>query len=357
MKTFTFVADMEQGRVCARVGTGMTATIKDVAREAGVSVASVSRALNGHSTVIESKRRHILDVARRLRYVPHGAARSLITRRTQTIGILLPDMHGEFFSELIRGIDSEARERGLHILVSSSHGDADEAVAALAAMRGRVDGLLVMSPHVDPRFLDEHFSIAIPTVLMNTRGGNARVPTLTIDNYGGAYAVTKHLLDGGRRRIALITGPDGNFDAVERLRGYRAALAELAPSAREWIVPGNFSEEAGYRAGRNLLGKDERPDAIFASNDMMAIGCLFALQEAGVHVPSDIALAGFDDIPIARYVTPPLTTVRVSIDRLGHDAMETLAQMIEKADPAEAGGSRVLPFELIIRASCGGQTP
>jgi LacI family transcriptional regulator len=330
----------------------MVATIKDVAREAGVSVASVSRALNGHATIIESKRRHIEDVAKRLRYVPHSAARSLITRRTQTIGILLPDLHGEFFSELIRGIDLEARERGLHILVSSSHGDADEAVAALTAMRGRVDGLLIMSPHVDPAFLDEHLASTVPTVLMNTRSGDTRVPSLTIDNHGGAYAVTGHLLGLGHRDIAIITGPDGNADAGERLRGYRAALAEIAPSAREWVVAGDFSEESGYRAGRELLAKDRRPDAIFASNDMMAIGCLFALMEAGVRVPDDIALAGFDDIPIARFVTPPLTTVRANIAQLGTLAMQQLAQVIEQPDQAHPA-QRMLDAELVLRDSTG----
>lgn len=337
----------------------MAATIKDVAREAGVSVASVSRALNGHSTVVESKRRHILEVARRLRYVPHSAARSLITRRTQTIGILLPDLHGEFFSELIRGIDSAARERGLHILVSSSHGDADEAAAALTAMRGRVDGMLVMSPHVDSDFLDEHLSSAIPTVLMNAHAQNERIPSLNIDNYGGAHAVTAHLLGLGHRRIAIITGPDGNFDASERLRGYRAALDEHHEPVREWIVAGAFTEESGYRAAQALLQARERPDAIFASNDMMAIGCLFALKEAGIRVPDGVALAGFDDIPIARFVSPPLTTVRVCIDRLGKLAMERLAQAIDPAASASAKESpRTLASELIVRASCGsGEDP
>lgn len=330
----------------------MVATIKDVAREAGVSVASVSRALNGHPTIIESKRRHIQDVAKRLRYVPHSAARSLITRRTQTIGILLPDLHGEFFSELIRGIDLEARARGLHILVSSSHGDADEAVAALNAMRGRVDGLLIMSPHVDPAFLDENLASSVPTVLMNTRTGEARVPALNIDNHGGAYAMTAHLIGLGYRDIAIITGPEGNADAGERLRGYRDALGAIAPSAREWIVTGDFSEESGYRAGQALLAKDRRPDAIFASNDMMAIGCLFALKEAGLKVPDDIALAGFDDIPIARFVSPPLTTVRVSIAQLGTLAMQRLAGVIEQPEHDHVA-QQMLPTELILRDSCG----
>jgi LacI family transcriptional regulator len=146
----------------------MPATIKDVARAAGVSVATVSRALNGLDNVLPDTRQRILDAARELRFTPSGAARSLITRRTDTIGALLPDLHGEYFSELIRGIDQAARARGLHLLVSSSHGDADEAAAALRAMNGRVDGLLVMSPHADGDFLQHNLPGRLPAVLLNT---------------------------------------------------------------------------------------------------------------------------------------------------------------------------------------------
>ncbi|MEO8461490.1 MAG: LacI family DNA-binding transcriptional regulator, partial [Dokdonella sp.] len=181
----------------------MSVTIKDVAREAGVSVASVSRALNGHENVTAETRKTIHAVAARLRYMPHGAARSLITRRTQTIGALLPDLHGEFFSELIRGMDRAARSRGLHLLVSSSHGDAAEAAAALRAMQGRVDGLLMMSPHVDASFLDSNLPAALPTVLMNTPVADSKHASLTTDNYGGAVAVVRHLVELGYRDIAM----------------------------------------------------------------------------------------------------------------------------------------------------------
>src|SRR5450755_3579169 len=160
----------------------MAVTIKDVAREARVSVASVSRALNGHDTVTEDTRQRIAGVATRLRYVPHSGARSLITRRTQTIGALLPDLHGEFFSELIRGIDLAARARGMHLLVSSSHGDASEAAAALRAMQGRVDGMLVMSPHANADFLCGNLSPHLPAVLMNTRVAGGTHSSFAVDN-------------------------------------------------------------------------------------------------------------------------------------------------------------------------------
>ncbi|RZL35354.1 MAG: LacI family transcriptional regulator, partial [Rubrivivax sp.] len=277
------------------------ATIKDVARAAGVSVATVSRALNGAENVLPDTRQRIVDVARELRYSPSGAARSLITRRTDTIGALLPDLHGEFFSELIRGIDQAARARGLHLLLSSSHDDADEAAAALRAMNGRVDGLLVMSPHADDDFLSQNLPASLPAVLLNSGVRAPAQRVFAVDNFGGAREMTEHLVRSGRRRIAFLGGPAANFEARERERGHRAGL----PSGVEpWLMEGDFSEAGGERAGALLLRlpASERPDAVFAANDIMAIGLLGALQAAGVRVPEDIALAGFDDIPVARYV-------------------------------------------------------
>jgi LacI family transcriptional regulator len=330
----------------------MAVTIKDVAREARVSVASVSRALNGHESVTEDTRQRIEGVATRLRYVPNSGARSLITRRTQTIGALLPDLHGEFFSELIRGIDLAARARGLHLLVSSSHGDANEAAAALRAMQGRVDGLLVMSPHVDADFLRDQLLADLPMVLMNTPLKSARYSIMNVDNYGGAFAMVRHLIGCGHRRIALIAGPEHNHDAAERLRGYHAAMAKFAPMVSTQVMHGDFTEESGNRAGQELLALKLRPQAVFAANDIMAAGCLYALKEAGLRVPEDIALSGFDDIPIARFVSTPLTTVRVHIADLGRRALEHLVQTIEK--PIEAHVSKqTIECDVVIRDSCG----
>ena len=332
----------------------MAVTIKDVAREARVSVASVSRALNGHQNVTSETRERILGVVRNLRYMPHTGARSLITRRTQTIGVLLPDLYGEYFSEIIRGIDLAARARGLHLLVSSSHGDAAEASTAIRAMRGRVDGLLVMSPHADADFLADNLPDDLPSVLLNTRVAGHQYSSLTVDNYRGACAMVRHLAGCGHRRIAFISGPSNNFESEERLRGYRETLASLVPGSREQVLRGDFSEESGYRAGRLLLAQVRRPDAAFAANDMMAIGCLFALNEAGLHVPRDIALTGFDDIPMARFVTPPLTTVRVRISEMGARALERLALAIDSPD-REKRSAQTIPPVLVVRNSCGAQ--
>lgn len=328
----------------------MAVTIKDVARQARVSVATVSRALNGHANVTPQTRAHVLGVASQLRFVPSSAAQSLITRRTHTIGALLPDLHGEYFSELIRGIDLAARARGLHLLVSSSHGDATEAAAALRAMNGRVDGLLVMSPHVSADFLWGNVSDDLPAVLMNTRVAGARHSSFAVDNHGGAYAMVRHLVERGHRDIAFVAGPESNFEAHERLLGYRAALADLLPDGSEHVLQGDFTQESGYRAGNQIAALTRRPTAVFAGNDVMAIGCLSALNEAGIAVPDEVALSGFDDIPISRYVNPPLTTVRARITELGGLALERLASVIEEPGRITAQ-HQTLRADLVVRQS------
>lgn len=327
----------------------MPATIRDVAKAAGVSVATVSRAMNGAGNVLPGTRARILEAAAALRFTPSGAARSLITKRTDTIGALLPDLHGEYFSELIRGIDQAARARGLHLLVSSSHGHADEAAAALRAMSGRVDGLVVMSPHADAEFLAHNLPAGVPAVLVNSGAGAAGHATFEVDNFGGAKAMTEHLLARGCERIVHVSGPKDNHESRERQRGYLTALPR---DRRDTVIEGDFSEESGFAAGRRVARMKPRPDAVFAANDMMAIGCLAALREAGLRVPEDIALAGFDDIPIARYVTPPLTTVRVGIAELGRRALEGVVQAQEDPEAA-AAHHETIPTQLVVRRSCG----
>jgi len=191
----------------------------------------------------------------------------------------------------------------------------------------------------------------LPTVLLNTRVAAGSYPAFAVDNYGGTAAMMRHLFASGRRRIAFISGPDNNFDADERLRGYRDAIA-ARKGASEIVLRGDFSESSGYRAGIEICEGKDRPDAIFAANDMMALGCLFALTERGVAVPDTIALAGFDDIPIARFVTPPLTTVRVRIADLGRRAFERLAELIADGDDGAKTTER-LDCDLVVRQSSG----
>jgi len=238
------------------------------------------------------------------------------------------------------------------------HGSAAEAARAIRALKGRVDGLLIMSPYADAAFLEEHSAADTPAVLMNTPVRGYGHSAFCIDNRGGARAMVSHLASVGHRRIAFISGPADNFDATERLAGYREALRELGLEAGERVLPGDFSEESGYRAAQSLLTPQGRewPDAVFAANDMMALGSLFAFNEAHVGVPADIALAGVDDIPMARFVSPPLTTVRVRMAELGARALERLAAAIEAPDAAPTT-TETVPAELVVRASCGARPP
>lgn len=331
----------------------MTATIKDVAQEAGVSVATVSRVFNDKGPVREETRQRILEVAERLGYSPHATARSLSTRKTGNLGVLLPDLYGEFFSEVIRGLDLAARQSGYHLLVSSSHSDRSEVEAVLRALRGRVDGLIVMSPEADAQTLRANLSGTLPVVLLNCRVEGSAFDSINLDNYGGALAMIRHLASLGHRRIAHVKGVPGNYDAWERLLGYRDAMQALSASGTEaFELEGDFSEQSGDRAGREILRMSPRPTAVFAGNDAMAVGLLHAFQEAGVRVPEEIAVAGFDDIPIARYLSPPLTTVRVAIAELGALAIERLLQAMARGDAPERQ-HEILPTALVVRGSCG----
>jgi len=323
---------------------------------ADVSVATVSRVLNDSGPVSEEARQRIERVASRLRYAPNGAARSLITRRTHTIGVLLPDLYGEFFSEVIRGIDLVAQRSGYHMLVSSSHSEQQALEAALGAMRGRVDGLIVMSPDLDQRTLRSSLAACPAVVLLNCAARTADFDAIKIDNVGGAAAMTRHLLGMGHRRIAFISGAAGNVDAEERRRGYRSAM-RAAKAERDPLleIDGDFTESGGYRAAKALLGLEDRPTAVFAANDSMAIGALSALREAGVSVPEAIAVTGFDDIPIAQYTSPPLTSVHVPILDLGERATERLVESLSTTRRRRRS-CETLATTLVVRQSCGSAT-
>jgi LacI family transcriptional regulator len=330
-------------------------TIRDVAREAGVSVATVSRVHNNSSRVREPTRRRVRRVATRLGYAPHAAAQSLSTRRTSSLGVLLPDLYGEFYAELIRGIDQTAQRHGYHLLVASSHNDKRTIEAALQAMRGRVDGLILMAPAPGARLARRDLPELIPVVFLNSDLPGKAFDSIVVANREGAYAMVRHLAALGHQRIAMIAGPVRNFDAGERLRGYRAALrdASIRPSHR-LEVPGDFTQGSGFEACRRLLRDHPVPTAIFAANDAMAIGALSALAEAGVPVPAEMAVAGFDDIPMARYMHPPLSTVRVDISALGEHATSRLVAAVGNGR-SHHHRRETLPVTLVVRDSCGGR--
>ena len=321
------------------------ATIRDVARLADVSVASVSRALNGLDNVSEDTRSRVFAAAANLGYVPHAGARSLSLARTNAIGVVLPDVHGEFFSEIVRGMESAARRRGYLLLLSNMHDGTARSEAAVRAMRGRVDGLLVMAPHLDRATLQRALPKATPVVLINARPDVASHANLRLDNASGVEAVISHLVSIGRKRIAHIKGPAENLDAQERLSAFRAAIARAAPGADSIVIAGDFSEQAGQKAIADLLERNVQIDAVFAANDMMAIGALQALKDAGLRVPEDVAVSGFDDVPVARHLG--LTTVRARVAELGTRAVERL---IEILGGAESKPSQELhSTELVVR--------
>lgn len=333
----------------------MSVTIRDVARLAGVSVATVSRVLNASAPVRDATRARVLEVAKQLRFSPNTAARTLSRQRAGALGVILPDLYGEFFSELLRGIDQEAQRANHSLLVSSSHHDSRGIGAAVRAMRGRVDGLMVMAPDVEAPLLADVLPHGVPTVLLNGPSVDADVHEITVDNFGGARAMTRHLLSLGHARIGFIAGAACNHEASERARGHHAALHEAGVAIDPALeVRGDFSEDGGWRGARELLARARRPSVIFAANDAMAVGALSALREAGIDVPGEVAVAGFDDIPVARFLNPPLTTVRVGIAALGERAAALLLTALAERSPPDAAPRRaVLAAEVVIRDSCG----
>jgi LacI family transcriptional regulator len=334
----------------------MSVTIKDVARLAGVSVATVSRVLNASAHVEEPTRKRVLAATRKLRFSPNTAARSLSTQRSLALGVILPDLYGEFFSELLRGMDTAAQRAGYSLLVSSSHHDARGIDTAVRVSRGRVDGLLIMAPDVARAALAGALPRGVPTVLLNGRPpGDSDVIAVTVDNYGGAAAVTRHLIALGHRRIGFIAGAAHNADAQQRERGHRAAMRAAGITRDATLsVRGDFTENAGVDGARALAALDVPPTAIVAANDAMAVGALAFLREAGIEVPSRMAVVGFDDIPVARFLNPPLTSVRVGIAELGAHAIQLLLEaLVTRSTRYMSPRREVLPTQLVVRGSCG----
>lgn len=333
------------------------ATIRDVARLAGVSIATVSRVLNGSARVTLDTDRRVRAAAASVDYWPNSAARSLTKSRMHALGVLLPDLTGEFFSEVIRGIDQAARREKFQILVSSSHADTDELLFSARSMRGRIDGLIAMAP--DARSLEaiQDVTNSVRTVFLNPWRVGEGCHAISIANRDGAHAIVQHFVTLGHARIAILKGPTGNIDADERLRGFRDALHEAGlPNRPELELNGDFTEGSGYRLADALLAGPSAPTAVFAANDYMAIGLLSALRDKKVAVPERIAVGGFDDIMMARFVSPGLTTVRVNAHQLGERGVERWFRAL-RGEPNQNGtngnGHEVLPTQLVIRSTCG----
>lgn len=329
------------------------ATRADVAAAAGVSPAVVSYVLNsGPRPVSEPTRRRVLRSVAELGYRPNHAARSLRLRRTSTIGLLVPDNVNPFFAELAKAVEDDAFGRGYAILLGSSSDDRQREDAYLRAFLDRqVDGLMVVTvtgrAHLDR--LDLIAESGTPVVLLDRPPRHTRLPSVAVDNVGGARAGTAHLVEHGHRHIACVTGPRGLRASAERRAGWAAALrrAEL-PVRPELALSAPFSREGGLAAAEALLRADPAPTAVFVGSDVQAVALLHAVRTRGRRVPDDLAVVSFDDTRESAYAQPPLTTVRQPVEQI---ARLGISRLLDPAPAHERPG--VVPYELIVRRSCG----
>ena len=343
--------------VTSTVATRRKPTQGDVARLAKVSQATVSYVLSASTAVSvpDDTRRRILAAADELGYVPNSAARTLRTRKTLTIAGVIPDITNPFYPWFERGIQDVAEAHGYDLITYNTDGHAEhERKAIRLARQGRVDGLVFMAFHVGPEDLRPLVAEGVAVVMLggdNEVWGKVGVDSLSIDNVAAARVAVEHLLALGHARIAMISGVAGTPPRELRVRGYRQGLAARDVPAEERLIrTGEFTEEGGYVATLELLRLSPRPTAIFAANDLMAIGALRALREAGVAVPGEVAVVGFDDIPAAALVHPALTTVTQFAHPLGRCAAELLFDRLT-GQTTGPGRHREMPFELVVRRS------
>lgn len=327
-------------------------TLEQVASRAGVSRATVSRVINGSTTVAPRIRDAVQRAVLALGYVPNPAARSLVTQRTESYALVVPEpasrvfSDDQFFPSIIRGVSQqlEAADKQLVLMLATSA--TSHSRIERYALGGHVDGVMFASMHgADP--LPATLSrLGVPVVASGRPLGHQSVPYVDVDHAGGVAAAVRHLLASGRTRIATIAGPQDMVAGIDRLAGYRAALR--GTGRRSIVALGDFTRESGVVAMRELLEDDPALDAIFVASDLMAEGALRTLRQAGRRVPDDVAVIGFDDIEIARYTEPPLTTVRQPILEIGR---ELVRQLLRVAAGEEIEPAVVLPTELIVRDS------
>lgn len=325
------------------------ATIYSVAERAGVSIATVSRVLQGTTATSEATRAKVLAAAEELDYVPLRAARSLAVQRHEAHGLVVPDLTGPYYSELLIGYESAAAQHGQSLLLVVTH-LRDDPVRAVRDLASRVDGLVVA-----------HSTIPDDAAAALTRGGlpvvllaRAAVPgcdAIVTESFESARALTAHLMGHGRRALAFVGDPDASPDVHDRYAGFLQAHADADARARREPIRVPFREGAGARVAEGLMRAGRGVDALVCANDELALSVMKRLQSGGVRVPDDVAIVGWDDVMTARYVTPGLTTVRQPMRRLGRVAATRLHERITGAPPLD--GPLILPTELVLRASCG----
>jgi LacI family transcriptional regulator len=334
-------------------------TIRELARLSGVSIGTVSRALNGYADVRPETRERIARLARELDYTPSGAARSLVTQRSHVIGIFLetgeghPDLQHPFFHEVLGALKHRVGAAGFDLLLFASERPGNGYGPHSYLKRARhhsVDGVALMGVDPEDPEVRRLVRAEIACVGIDVELDGPLAESVMSDNVDGAEAAVRHLHELGHRRIATITGMLESRPGIDRLRGYRAAVQGLGLAYRdEFVSYGDFYAESGRAAAGRLLALPERPTAIFAASDLMAIGAVRAAAEAGLRVPEDLSIVGFDDIQLAPHVNPPLTTLRQDKLGLGTAAADALVARI--GGDTERSSLRTLPVELVVRGS------
>ena len=332
----------------------MAATMHDVSRLAGVSIKTVSNVINDYPYVRDETRQRVLDAIATLGYTPNLSARSLRSGRTNVISLMIPDLRNAYFAELADSVMRAAAERGLSVLIEQFGSDRDRELEALRRPRSQmVDGVLYSVLALDQGDVDIIAGLPVPVVLLGERIFNGPRDHVTMRNGEGARAATEHLIGLGRRRIVALGAHPGEAmgSAALRLAGYREALAAAGlPSDEELVVPvGAWLRRTGADAMRDLLARGVQFDGVVAFNDAIALGALRVLQEAGLRVPADVAVIGFDDIPLAAHTQPPLTTIRQPLRQMGETAAGLLLDRLAGAPSPDA--PLIVPTSLVVRES------
>lgn len=333
----------------------MPISIKDIARQAGVSHSTVSRALRNHPAISEATRQRIAALARELGYAPSAVARGLRTSRTQVVGLVVTHLADPFFTEVVHAIEEVAMGAGYSLFLATSNADPEREMAVVRGFRERrVDGVLVGASRVGERYLGLLAESEVPIVLINNQHDGSFAFSVSNDDRYGATRVTEHLIGLGHRRIAYLGNHRGGQADLDRIEGYRDALdAAGIPFDPTLVIHGPNGRPPGGEEGvQPLLTLTPRPTALFCYNDMMAIGALHALKGAGWRIPAELSVAGFDDVQLAAYSDPPLTTLAQPKAELGRRAMQMMLGLLG----GEAGENTLLRGELRVRQSCAPPT-
>jgi LacI family transcriptional regulator len=326
-------------------------TIKDIAREAGVSIATVSRTLNEEDGVGPATRERILAISRRLNYFPNLQARGLVAQKPHALGIVIPRtsefaFSNPYYGEILKGIEKKTRESGQFLVFSFS---GEESYARMV-QHGLASGVIVLSNRMDDPRVDEACKMGVPLVLIPGNPRLPRIPSVDVDDLNGTLQAVDHLAGLGHRRIAFLNGPADSKYSMERSLGFRRGLKKNGlPFNREGVVESDFTQQGGYEGMKMFLSRTPPPTAVIVINDFSAMGALRAAKERGYRVPEDISLVGFGDVPFSSLTDPPLTTVQEPFQEMGLEAAGMLLKIVQ----GKRLSSRhpVLPVELVVRES------